>query len=129
MLAQPRIELDAIDHLDAALKHHVLGPQVAVTVADEPSASPGEELRAPALQEGHRQPLRAVDPPARNGDQCSRRREVSSSMDHSRATVRSGSRGIAAAAWNSASRRPTARTSTSPVVPTASRRSSVASPS
>ena len=44
MLAQRRVELHAVDDLDAALEHDVLGPQVAVTVANEPGRGPRDEL-------------------------------------------------------------------------------------
>jgi hypothetical protein len=48
LLAQPGVERDAVDDLNAALEHDVLGPQVAVTVANEPGPGPSEKLLAPA---------------------------------------------------------------------------------
>ena len=54
----------------------MLGPQVAVTVANEPGAGPSEKLLAPAALYGRRQPLGIVELFASGGDQRSQRGEV-----------------------------------------------------
>ena len=64
--AQRRVELEAVDDLDAALEQDVLGAQVAVAVADEPGGGARLELGAARGQERPREAARAPRPGARS---------------------------------------------------------------
>ena len=77
-VAQPVIELDAVDHLDVALEQHVLEPEVAVSIADPAAGGAAVELVPHAGEERRGEPLGGSDsPPLRRfPQQAPQRREV-----------------------------------------------------